>query len=344
MRNLNGDEELEDAMLGEDSDPQPESELDASAALPVIPPPASGQPAGAPVEDDVLKRYFAQAKQRQADLASAEDLAQKNRLVARLGGAFNTIGTSLGGTRTDNSSFDQMAKDANEPVARVERAQKSQGQQDRVVNDYMRNKIRGDLIGKKLESSAAAGAKKAEDKTKEDNEKFLSDIRGEYLKHGVTKMTPEVETIYKNIEKAAKGKGPGNDISLIYGIMKMYDPSSSVREGEFATAQNSGSVPTQLMNSYNRAVNGGRLSSSQKLEFLNTAKDRLQSQYTTQDNIDNYYRNILKTKGADETQVILPRSVSFKPVEVAVKKPKAGGGLSTDEQKELEALEKKYGK
>ena len=61
------------------------------------------------------------------------------------------------------------------------------------------------------------------------------------------------------------------DISFIYQYMKMLDPGSVVREGEFATAQNAAGVPERISNMYNRALKGTRLSPAQRQEFLATA-------------------------------------------------------------------------
>lgn len=56
--------------------------------------------------------------------------------------------------------------------------------------------------------------------------------------------------------------------------MKMLDPGSTVREGEFATAQNAAGVPTQIVNQYNKAKSGERLAPEQRADFLNQAKEQ----------------------------------------------------------------------
>ena len=61
------------------------------------------------------------------------------------------------------------------------------------------------------------------------------------------------------------------DISFIYQYMKMLDPGSVVREGEFATAQNAAGVPERISNMYNQVLKGQRLNPRQRQEFLGTA-------------------------------------------------------------------------
>lgn len=63
------------------------------------------------------------------------------------------------------------------------------------------------------------------------------------------------------------------DLSLIFGYMKMLDPGSVVREGEFATAQNATGVPERIINIYNNLKTGERLSASQRNSFKGQAKN-----------------------------------------------------------------------
>lgn len=74
---------------------------------------------------------------------------------------------------------------------------------------------------------------------------------------------------------AAMQKAPvsgAGDISLIYSFMRINDPGSTVREGEFATAENAGGVPAQIRNLYNKVVRGQRLEVSVRNDFMATAQ------------------------------------------------------------------------
>ena len=61
------------------------------------------------------------------------------------------------------------------------------------------------------------------------------------------------------------------DVSMIFNFMKMLDPGSTVREGEYATAKNTGGIAQNIINSYNAARGGGFLSDGQRADFRNTA-------------------------------------------------------------------------
>lgn len=62
-----------------------------------------------------------------------------------------------------------------------------------------------------------------------------------------------------------------DDIAVIFQFMKTLDPTSTVREGEFATAQNAGGIPDTIRNAFNRAQNGERLSPAQRRQMAQTA-------------------------------------------------------------------------
>lgn len=93
-------------------------------------------------------------------------------------------------------------------------------------------------------------------------------IRDEYVKN-----TGDYTALKENYNKitATQDTGAG-DISLIFSYMKMLDPTSVVREGEFATAANSGGIPDRVMNMYNKAMNGERLTPEQRSDFRSQAQ------------------------------------------------------------------------
>lgn len=79
----------------------------------------------------------------------------------------------------------------------------------------------------------------------------------------------QVLSAYSNL--SATPRTAAGDVSFIYQYMKMLDPGSVVREGEFATAQNATGVPDRIRNLYNKVATGQRLNDQQRNEFLQTA-------------------------------------------------------------------------
>lgn len=107
-------------------------------------------------------------------------------------------------------------------------------------------------------------------KTVQDREESL---RKEYLNQ--TGYFQQLRNYYGNIKQSPTGndKATGaSDISLVYNYMKMLDPTSVVREGEFATAQNSSGVPGGVMALYNNLLSGTKLDAKQRQGMVTQAQ------------------------------------------------------------------------
>jgi len=92
------------------------------------------------------------------------------------------------------------------------------------------------------------------------------DLRREY--QNATQEYRTVRTAFQKVEASlAQGTGIG-DVGGIFGVMKVFDPGSTVREGEAATVQNSGGVPESIRGLYNRVVTGERLTPQQRAEII----------------------------------------------------------------------------
>jgi hypothetical protein len=84
-----------------------------------------------------------------------------------------------------------------------------------------------------------------------------------------TKNFDLVRDGHARVLAAAKNPSAAGDIALITSYMKVLDPTSTVREGEFATAANAGGIPDKIRGMYNRTVNGTRLSDDVRKDFVN---------------------------------------------------------------------------
>ena len=90
-----------------------------------------------------------------------------------------------------------------------------------------------------------------------------------------TKSYQDVKSAYGRIQSADKS-GAG-DIALIFNYMKMLDPGSVVREGEFATAENAGGAFAKAGNLYNKLLTGERLKDEQRNMFVKQSERLYQS-------------------------------------------------------------------
>lgn len=86
------------------------------------------------------------------------------------------------------------------------------------------------------------------------------------------KSTVDVRNTANDLEKLGKiNSGPAS-IALVFKFMKALDPTSVVREGEFALAEQSAGIPESVLNIYNKLVQGERLGDVQINQFIETAK------------------------------------------------------------------------
>jgi hypothetical protein len=139
--------------------------------------------------------------------------------------------------------------------------------------------------------------------------KAASPLRKEYNDSPVTKMTIGRRESFNTMSAAAEQDSPSGDISFIYAYMKMNDPTSTVREGEFATAQNAGSIPESIRNLYNKAISGQRLTKEQKASFLSTGRSIFDRQLKEQEKENERFEKLALRSGFDPQDVI----INFQP-------------------------------
>lgn len=90
-----------------------------------------------------------------------------------------------------------------------------------------------------------------------------SKIRSEVQK--ATGDFSKIEDAFAKVKATQEGEVTGaSDIALIFNFMKMLDPGSVVREGEFATAENAGGAFERFGNMYNKLLTGERLTPKQR--------------------------------------------------------------------------------
>jgi hypothetical protein len=109
---------------------------------------------------------------------------------------------------------------------------------------------------------------------------------------------------YNRVKASAQDPSAAGDLALIFNYMKTLDPGSTVREGEFATAQNAGGAGERIVAMYNKVLNGERLSSAQRADFLDRSR-RLYAQALKQhQRVVEQYRRKARSVGVPEDFVI----------------------------------------
>lgn len=112
---------------------------------------------------------------------------------------------------------------------------------------------------------------------------------------------------------AAADPTPAGDIALVFGYMKMLDPGSTVREGEYATAQNAASVPDRVRQQYNKALTGEGLLPEQRTDFRTQAENVFRSALRNQAQIEAQYRSLATRAGFSPEDVAVDLIGAYRP-------------------------------
>jgi hypothetical protein len=115
----------------------------------------------------------------------------------------------------------------------------------------------------------------------------------------------EVRDAYSRVQQSAAKPSAAGDLALIFNYMKMLDPGSVVREGEFATAQSAAGVPDRVWNLYNRILSGERLNPQQRDDFTGQARGLFQRQEQQYQGIQKQYKAITERTGVDPRNTIV---------------------------------------
>lgn len=136
-------------------------------------------------------------------------------------------------------------------------------------------------------------------------------LRETYIKQA--KPFEDLRINYQRIQAANQDNTGASDIAMVYSFMKMLDPTSVVREGEFATAQNAGGIPDQIKSLYNRAISGERLSPEVRNDFMQQAARQYEQQFGSYQQIQGTFRALAEQYGINPDRVAPDLSYGIQP-------------------------------
>lgn len=140
----------------------------------------------------------------------------------------------------------------------------------------------------------------------EDGFKNENTLRDEFNTLG--KSFRDVQDAYTRMVQATKDPSAAGDMAAIFNYMKILDPGSTVREGEFATAQNATGVPGAIMNMYNRIISGERLNPEQRKDFVNQAKNLYDGQKQGYQRLKDGYKQLALRNKLNPDNIIVDYS------------------------------------
>lgn len=159
----------------------------------------------------------------------------------------------------------------------------------------------GALKAAGVEPAAAettAGIKSAVNK---DQVTLENQMRDDYLKASKDYITIRDA---KNRIDAVETTGAG-DMALVFQYMKILDPNSTVREGEYATAVNAAGVPSAIQAAWNRLIGGGTLGDKARKDIRAEGERLYRAAELQHDNQTLQFKNIASRSGLNTNNVII---------------------------------------
>jgi hypothetical protein len=225
-----------------------------------------------------------------AEQAYRAALSAKDQLASfqtrNTGGTTDTlkIDPVTGQVATANSVRNTQSPDSAASVAATMRGQNMLDARGREANAISREKNQIDSTGNVFKTE--------------------TDLRKEFADLPEVKRYKAAFPSFNSIKQAAKSNNPQADINLIYGVAKLYDPESVVREGEYGTIANSQAIPEWLKGQAQRLAGGGRLTEETKRQILQQADIRINGYEAEYQKAVGAYENIAKGRNANPSNVI----------------------------------------
>ena len=129
---------------------------------------------------------------------------------------------------------------------------------------------------------------------------------------------------FNTILAGADDPTAASDLSLIFAFMKMLDPRSTVRESEFAQAEQAGALPDRVQNIIGRLWDGERLKVNRK-DFLNQAKNLYDARLPGYTTLVDKYGSIAGREGLNVQNVLTDYRVNLDRFNKVMKMPLPGG-------------------
>lgn len=141
------------------------------------------------------------------------------------------------------------------------------------------------------------------------------------------KNLAQAAPVYRSMVDAAGRDNRASDVNLIYGMAKIMDPGSVVRESEMSVAQAIATLPQRLQAEVKSQIEAtGRLSPEVRQGMMEEARSRLNSYKGSFDLDSGMYRGIVE-RGRMDARDVIPDFGEFPewkaPVQAPIK-PKAG--------------------
>lgn len=119
-----------------------------------------------------------------------------------------------------------------------------------------------------------------------------------------------VRDAHQRVMASANDPSAAGDLSLIFNYMKVLDPTSVVRESEFAQAASTGAFGERIKAAVGKVVSGERLSDAIRKDFLDRSERLYQAAEQNQADLEGRFKGISERSGVNPENVIIPYRTS----------------------------------
>jgi len=154
---------------------------------------------------------------------------------------------------------------------------------------------------------------------------------------GLSKDFETMDNAYGRVVASAKDPSPAGDMALLFNYMKILDPSSSVKEGEVAMAEQAGNIPTRVLNAYNKAVSGEGLKENVRKDFVTRSRMLYSDAAEKQMGKQKRFKDLASKANLDPTDVV-ENMVNFRDPDYQSaigSKPQPGGKMESVSDNDL---------
>lgn len=128
-------------------------------------------------------------------------------------------------------------------------------------------------------------------------------LRNDWLGNQTTKHSQTIKEAYDKINSATPNAA--GDMGLVFGYMKILDPNSTVREGEYANASNTTGVAGKVYQLWNKVKDGQILTPQQRAQFKAEAAKIYAAQQQSQSKLDNQFGDLADRYELPREEIVL---------------------------------------
>ena len=153
-----------------------------------------------------------------------------------------------------------------------------------------------------------------------------------------------VRDAHQRVMASANDPSAAGDLALIFNYMKVLDPTSVVRESEFAQAARTGAFGERIKSAVEQVISGKRLSNEIRRDFLDRSGRLYSDAETNQVDLEKRFTDISTRSKVNPENVVIP----YRTSKSKSKEPKETGSLEFEgyrfpDQKSLDAYKKAKG-